>query len=172
VTRSPSAGQTSGGFFDRHAEKFRYLLVGLGNTAVGYGVFIVLLAMLEEPLGALSSSPWPVVSVIGREYYVLVQWIGWIVCVPLSTLTMKYFAFRTRGHWLHQIGRAYFVYVPAQVLSSLLLWLTVQVAHLSPQIGQLVTIVFATVFSYLGHKYFTFRTPLAVGEVPPEETIR
>jgi hypothetical protein len=109
---------------------------------------------------------------MGRDYYVVIQWIVWVVFVPVSTLTMKYFAFRSKGHWLHQIGRAYFVYIPAQGMSSLLLWLTVQVAHLSPQVGQLLTIVFATVFSYLGHKYFTFKTPLVVGEVPPEETIR
>jgi hypothetical protein len=172
VARFPIAGRRLGGIYDRHGEKFRFLLVGFGNTTLGYGIFLVLLTALGPRLHALESSPLPLISLIGRDYYVLVQWIGWVVCVPLSTLTMKYFAFRSRGHWLHQIGRAYFVYIPAQGLSSLLLWLTVQVAHMSPQIGQLVTIVFAAVFSYLGHKYFTFKTPLTVGEVAPEETIR
>lgn len=172
MTRYSSAFRGLGGLYDRHGEKFRYLLVGVWNTAVGYGFFVALLATIGSQLQTLESSPLPLVALIGRDYYVLVQWIGWVVCVPLSTLTMKYFAFRSRGHWLHQIGRAYFVYIPAQGFSTLLLWLTVQVARLSPQVGQLVTIVFATVFSYLGHKYFTFKTPLAVGEVPPEESIR
>ena len=172
MARSSVAGRRLGGFYDRHGEKLRYLLVGIWNTAVGYGLFIALLALSGSQLHALESSPLPLVALIGRDYYVLLQWIMWVVCVPLSTLTMKHFAFRSKGHWLHQIGRAYFVYIPAQALSSLLLWLSVQVAHLSPQVGQLLTIVFATVFSYLGHKYFTFKTPLAVGEVPPEETMR
>lgn len=172
MARSSAAGRRPSGFYDRHGEKLRYLLVGLANTAVGYGLFIALLAASGPRLHALESSPLPLVALIGSHYYVLVQWIAWVVCVPLSTLTMKRFAFRSKGHWLHQTGRAYFVYIPAQGLSSLLLWLTVQIAHLSPQLGQLVAIVFATVFSYLGHKYFTFKTPLVVGEVPPEEAMR
>ena len=172
MARFSGAGNRLGGIYGRHGEKLRYLLVGLGNTALGYGLFILLLAALGSRLHALESSPLPPVSLMGRDYYVVIQWIVWVVFVPVSTLTMKYFAFRSKGHWLHQIGRAYFVYIPAQGMSSLLLWLTVQVAHLSPQVGQLLTIVFATVFSYLGHKYFTFKTPLVVGEVPPEETIR
>lgn len=172
MARCSSAVRGLGGFYDRHGEKFRYLLVGVWNTVVGYGLFVALLATIGSQLQTLESSPLPLVALIGRDYYVLVQWIAWVLCVPLSTLTMKYVAFRSRGQLLHQIGRAYFVYIPAQGLSTLLLWLTVQVAHLSPQVGQLVTIIFATVFSYLGHKYFTFKTPLAVGEVPPEERIR
>jgi len=63
------------------------------------------------------------------------------------------------------------VYLPAQGISSLLLWLAVQVLHLAPAVGQLLTIAFATVFSYIGHKYFTFRIPLETGEVPAEELL-
>ena len=36
-----------------------------------------------------------------------------------------------------------------------------KVLGLHPAIGQLVTVAFTTVFSYLGHKYFTFRQPAA-----------
>ena len=42
---------------------------------------------------------------------------------------------------------------------------------LSPQVGQLLTIAVTTIFSYVGHKYFTFKTPLEVGEVPPQELV-
>jgi hypothetical protein len=162
VVRSPIARRRLGGAYARHGEKLRFLVVGLGNTCLGYAIFLLLLAALGPRLHVLESSPLPFVSPIGKDYYVLVQWVAWVVCVPLSTLTMRYFAFRSTGHRLRQIGRAYFVYLPAQVLSALLLWLTVHVAHVSPQVGQLVAIAFATVFSYLGHKYFTFKTPVAV----------
>ena len=47
----------------------------------------------------------------------------------------------------------------------------VTLAGLSPQLGQLLTIAVTTIFSYLGHKYFTFKTPLEVGEVPPRELV-
>ena len=70
---------------------------------------------------------------------------------------MKYFAFRTPGGAWREIGRAYFVYMPAQLISSAIVWLTVEHLHLSPRIAQIVAIAFSTIFSYLGHKYFTFR---------------
>jgi hypothetical protein len=108
---------------------------------------------------------------VGKNYYLVVQWLGWIVAVPQSTLTMKYFAFKRGGRLLPQIGRAYFIYLPAQGLSSLILWLAVRVVGLTPQLGALLTIIVTTIFSYIGHKYFTFRTPLEVGEVPPEDMI-
>jgi hypothetical protein len=71
---------------------------------------------------------------------------------------MKYLVFRSRGRLLPQVAKAYLVYIPTQVAGSLLLWLTVQVLHMTPQIGGLVTVAVTTVASYLGHKYFTFRT--------------
>jgi putative flippase GtrA len=58
-----------------------------------------------------------------------------------------------------EIGRAYFVYLPLQVLSSLFLKVAVSVFGLPPLIGQLLTVSVAAVLSYLGHKYFTFRAP-------------
>ena len=152
-------------------ERIRYLVVGVWNTAFGYVLFVSLLWLLSPPLRSLASSPLPFVALVGRNYYLVISWIGWVAAVPQSTLTMKYFVFRSRGNALTQIGRAYFVYLPAQILGSVVLWLTVQILLLSPPVGALVTIVVTTVISYIGHKYFTFRTPLEVGEVPPEDLI-
>ena len=166
-----SAASRARGLYDAHGEKLRYLIVGMINTAIGYAVFIVLLAVLGPPLQSLGSSSSRLIAWIGEHYYVAVQWIGWVFMVPVSTTTMKRFAFRSPGSWRKQVVRAYFVYLPAQALSSFLLWLTVRVLGLSPQIGQLVTIAFATVFSYIGHKYFTFRLPLEVGEVPDPDVM-
>jgi putative flippase GtrA len=141
----------------RHAEKVRYLLVGAWNTVFGYGLFLLLLALLTDPLRSLGSSPAWLLQWIARDYYVAVGWIGWVIAVPHSTLTMKYLAFRSPGHPLPQIGKAYLVYVPTQLIGSFLLWLTVSVLGLTPQIGALVTVAVTTVASYLGHKYFTFK---------------
>jgi putative flippase GtrA len=141
----------------RHAEKIRYLAVGAWNTVFGYGLFLLLLALLTAPLRSLGSSPaWPL-QWIARDYYIIVGWIGWVFAVPQSTLTMKHLVFRNRGRAVPQIGKAYLVYIPTQVIGSVLLWLTVSVLGLTPQIGALVTTAVTTVASYIGHKYFTFR---------------
>lgn len=166
-------GQVSDGsaraLYDRHGEKLRYLLVGVWNTALGYVVFLLALKFFGPPLQALSGPG--IAGWISHYYYLVIQWAVWVVMVVNSTITMKYLAFRSKGRLLHQIGRAYLVYLPAQGISSVILWLTVKVFGLSPSIGQLITIVIATVFSYLGHKYFTFRVPLEVGEVAPRDLI-
>ncbi len=137
----------------QHAEKIRFLVVGVWNT-----IFSVLLYNL-------------LLLVFGHEDYLLLFWASWVVAVVQSTATMKYFAFRSGGHFWRQAGRAYLIYLPAQALSTVLLWVGVTVLHLSPPVAQLITIFFTTIFSYLGHKYFTFRVPLEVGEVPAEELI-
>jgi putative flippase GtrA len=145
------------GIYDVHGEKLRYLVVGVVNTIVGYLMFVGLLASLGVWLQTVAGSSNPALSYLGRYYYLVVQWVSWVFMVPWSTTTMKHFAFRSKGNGLHEIGKAYFVYLPAQGVSSVLLWLTVKVMHLSPAVGQIAAIAFATVFSYLGHKYFTFR---------------
>jgi len=140
-------------FYDRHAEKVRFLVVGVWNT-----IFSVLLYNL-------------LLLAFGHAQYLLLFWAAWVVAVVHSTATMKYFAFRSGGHFWRQTGRAYLIYLPAQGLSTLLLWVGVTLLHLSPPVAQLITIFFTTIFSYLGHKYFTFRVPLEVGEVPDEALI-
>ena len=141
------------GAYDRHGEKLRFLLVGIWNTAFSVLLYNALLL------------------VVGHERYLVVFWLTWVIAVVQSTATMKYFAFRSKGDFWRQTGRAYFIYLPAQGLSTLLLWLAVTIAHLSPQLAQLITIFVTTIFSYVGHKYFTFRVPLEIGEVADEALI-
>jgi putative flippase GtrA len=155
--------QRINGLYAAHGDKLRYLVVGAFNTMLGYGLFVALLAVIGGPLGALSTSSAAILAFAGRDYYVIVQWMAWALSVPPNTLTMKYLVFRTRGNSLHQIARAYLVYLPALGLSSLVLLLTVRVAHLTPQVGQLFAIAIVTVFTYLGHKHFTFRGVLKDG---------
>ena len=138
------------GLYEKHGEKLRFFIVGVFNT-----LFTVLLFNL-------------LLIAVGHQYYLVLFWVVWVFAVILSTATMKYFAFRSKGRFWHQAGRAYFIYLPAQGLNTVLLWLAVTIAHLSPQLAQLVTIFVSTIFSYVGHKYFTFRVPLEVGEVADE----
>jgi putative flippase GtrA len=151
-------------FYDAHGEKVRFLVVGVGNTILSYALFLVLLAMLGPAVKGLADSSSALLARIGGAYYLVVQWVGWAFMVPVSTTTMKYFAFRSPGKLLPQMARSFLVYLPAQGLSSLILWVTVHVAGLQPQIGQLITIAIVTVFTFLGHKYFTFRHTLETAE--------
>jgi putative flippase GtrA len=155
----------------QHGEKIRYLAVGAWNTLFGYLLFLFLLAALGPALQTLESSSLPPLQWIGHAYYLVVGWIGWVFAVPQSTVTMKFFVFRSRGNLLHEVWRAYFIYLPAQGLGTVILWFMVQILGMPPPIGALTTIAGTTVFSYIGHKYFTFRKPLEVGEVYDEDLL-
>ncbi len=145
------ASSTIRNLYDVHGEKLRYLVVGGWNT-----LFSVLL------FNAM-------VLLFGRELYLVWFWASWVIAVVQSTAMMKYVVFRRPGHLWRQVGRAYFIYLPAQGLSTVILWAAVQLVHLHVAIGQLIAIGVTTVFSYIGHKYFTFRLPLEVAEVPSRD---
>jgi putative flippase GtrA len=158
------ANQRLRDIYDVHGEKLRYLAVGVFNTAVGYSMFYAATRMFTAPLEAATGLDKAAVALI-------IQWGTWVLAVVVSTTTMKYFAFRSKGHLGKQILRAYLIYLPAQGISSIILWVAMRVFGLSALVGQLFAIIIATVFSYIGHKYFTFRVPLEVGEVPPQDLV-
>lgn len=130
-----------------HGDKLRFLVVGAWNTLFSVVLFNVFLLL------------------VGRDDYLLCFWASWILSIPQSTLSMKYFAFRTHGQVMRQVARAFVVYLPAQGLATAMMWITVQVIGFAPPAGQLATIVVTTVFSYIGHKYFTFRMPVGLTEI-------
>jgi len=149
----PTVSDWVRGVYEVHGEKLRYLVVGVWNTLFNVVLFNLLLLAF------------------GHALYMLWFWVSWAIAVVQSTVTMKYFAFRRKGALLPQVGRAYVIYLPAQGLSTAIMWFAVGVVHLIPQVAQLITILVTTVFSYIGHKYFTFRVPLEVGEVPDEDLV-
>lgn len=154
--------------YELHGDKLRYLIVGVFNTAFGYAMFLAMLAVCS-PLQGLADSSTRILAVIGRNYFLIAQWSSWVLSVPVGTATLKTLVFRSKGDWGHEIFRAYFVYLPGLLISSTILWLTVRLLHLPPAIGQLLTIVVAVIFSYFGHKYFTFGVPAKVADVRPED---
>ena len=149
------------GAYDKHGEKLRFLLVGMWNTAFSYALFWIAINAFATPLET-STGLGP------KSVAVMLQWATWVLAVVQSTITMKYFAFRSKGHAGRQILRAHFIYLPAQGLSSLILLVGMQFLGLSAVVAQLFAIFVTTIFSYMGHKYYTFRVPLEIGEVADE----
>lgn len=146
--------------YTRHGDKLRFLVVGVFNTAFGYGLFLVLLYALRWALGAPSGVPPRDAGLIVRYHYLIAQWSAWVLSVPVGATTLRHFVFRSRGRRSVEIARAYMVYFPVLAISSGLLWVTVAVLGIPAELGQLITIALTTVFSYVGHKYFTFRERL------------
>jgi len=135
-------------------ERSRYLIVGAWNAAFGYVLFVALVALC------------------GRNNYLLASWVAWIIAAPQSAMTMKYLAYDRSGRLLPEFTRAYFLYLAPQGLTTVLLWASVRLLGLSPELGGLTAIAVAAVLSYLVHAYLAFRPPLVVGEVPSKDLLR
>lgn len=142
-----------------HGDKIRFLFVGMLNTAFGYGLYLVLLAMTRIGLEAASAAGVGIPTVITGNYFLISQWASWVLSVPFGTWTLKNLVFRSPGRYLPQMIKAYAVYLPGTLVNSVGLWLAVQALGLAPSVGQLLALTVAVMISYLGHKYFTFRTP-------------
>jgi len=129
----------------------RYLLVGTGNTLFGYGTFAALVAILDRMM---------------PHGYILASVLSSVVNITVSYLDYKWFVFKTKGKYLREWARCLVVYSSAIVLNAVLLpvavfairrWTTYYSA--APYIGGAVLIVLTTIFSFVGHKNFSFRSP-------------
>jgi putative flippase GtrA len=150
------------------SEPIRFLVAGIANTVFGYLLFAFGLLLLSGPLQSLG-------GFVANNYYVYIQWFMWALSVPFGAFTLKYFVFRSKGPYLRQALRSYGVYLPAQLLATVLLivftsWFarllegvsTITVAGRTVDpivlIAQFATVLFTMIVSYLGHKHFTFKS--------------
>jgi putative flippase GtrA len=131
--------------YSRHGEKLRFLVVGVWNTIFGLG----LLWLLERFI------PYDPGSMLHKQGILLVNWV---ICVTHNFFSFKFLVFRTRGNWLKEYLRMYVTYIGTFVVQSVMVQAISAYFGLSLFLANLPTIVVVTVMSYLGHKYFTFRT--------------
>jgi len=148
-------------------ERTRYLVVSGWNILFGYGLFAAAVLLFGHSLSALEASNVPVLSLLGRGYYLLVSWIGWAIAVPQAALATRRVAYRDETLPSPPISRVYELYLPAQVVGSVLLWAAVGLLGFPPVAGGFAAIIIAVVLSYIAQTYVGFRVPLVVGEVRP-----
>lgn len=127
----------------------RYLLVGAWNTLFGYGSFAALTALLE-----------PIVP----HSYILACVISSMLNITVSYLGYKWFVFKTQGNYLREWARCVVVYSGAIVMGVILLPILVLAIrrgtpfiHAAPYIAGAILTGVSVIYSFLGHKRFSFR---------------
>jgi putative flippase GtrA len=126
--------------YQKHQEKVNYLLVGGWNTIFGYLTFVALYYLLHQSI-----------------HYLILLIISNILSITNAYVGYKIFVFRTKGNYLKEYLRFYVVYGLALLLNLALLPLVVELLKINPVIAQAIIMFINVVFSYLGHKNFSFR---------------
>jgi putative flippase GtrA len=127
----------------------RYLLIGAGNTLFGYGTYAALTAALT-----------PLVP----HSYIVASIIAALVNITVSYLGYKWFVFKTHGNYWREWLRCFMVYGSAMAVGVLALPPLVFLVRLgtgldrpAPYIAGALMTGFNVVYSFLGHKNFSFR---------------
>ena len=116
----------------------RFVLVGLLNTVIFYGIYVLLLQ-------------------VGYSYAFSLL-IGTIIGIVNSYVWNKFFTFRKKLKSIWETVKFFIVY-GVQYLSNLLIIHTcVTVLGISAELAGLVAICFGVFISFFGHKYWTFRS--------------
>ncbi|HPM10940.1 MAG TPA: GtrA family protein, partial [Paludibacter sp.] len=132
-----------------HQVKIRFLIVGIWNTVFGYGAFLFLYWFFN-----LFLSP-------RYMAYMTASIVGNIIAITNAFIFHKYFTFKSSEQgWdaLREYFRFAGTYLFSFILGLILLPLFVEVFGMTPQIAAAVIILICTVFSYIGHSRFSFRS--------------
>lgn len=128
-------------FYNKYQEKINYLLVGGWNTVVGYGGFVLLYHLF------------------GTQVHYLVIWLASnILAITNAYIGYKAFVFKTRGNYLREYLRVYAVYGGSMGLNLIYLPVCVEAFKIAPPVAQAGWLLINFIFSYLGHKHFSFST--------------
>jgi putative flippase GtrA len=126
----------------------RYLLVGLWNTAFGYGTYALCVFLLEGRVPAA---------------YLVASLLSSLVNITVSFLGYKWLVFRTRGNYLKEWLRCLMVYSGSIGLGLLLLPPAVYLvehatgdARSAPYIAGALVMAVQVVISFFGHQRFSF----------------
>ncbi len=129
----------------------RYLLVGTWNTLFGYGTFALLTAVLN-----------PIVP----YSYLLASLLSSLLNITVAYLGYKLFVFKTKGNYLREWMRCVAVYGSGIILGLIALPVLVFLIRRNtrfeaqaPYIAGALLTAFMVVYSFVGHKRFSFRTP-------------
>ncbi len=128
----------------------RYLAVGLWNTAFGYACFVYFTWVLD---GVVPYS------------YLAGNLLSNLVGITVAFLGYKWFVFKTKGHYWKEWLRCMGVYGSGVLLGLVLLpplvfalrrWFGWE--REAPYIAGALLSAITIVFSFFGHKHFSFRT--------------
>lgn len=130
-----------------HDQRVAFLVVGAINTVVGFAIFIA----CSETVGHIVDQRF------GKVAGTLVTaCITYAAALVFAFVMHRRFVFRVRGHVLRDLMRFQSVYLAAMGINIVVLPVLVELG-LDRIPAQAIIVAANTVWSYVGHRYFSFR---------------
>lgn len=118
-------------------QKIRFLFVGGLNTIVGYGIYALAIFL-------------------GINYFIA-NIISTVLGVIHSYFWNRYFTFRSRDKALNEIFRFISVYIISFIVGNIVLFTVVNKLQVNQYFAGMINLIFTTLISWFGHKYYSFR---------------
>ena len=147
----------------------RYLMVGAWNTLFGYSTYALFTALLMPKI---------------RFGYILASALSSLLNITVAYFGYKFFVFKTKGNYIVEWFRCILVYGSGMVPGLVLLPLLVEGLHYgfhlqrsAPYIAGAILMGVGVIYSFFGHKHFSFRVSTdaardaAIEELQPMQEI-
>ena len=117
----------------------RYIIVGIWNTFVGFGLFTLFIYVLP----------------VSR--YLLALTLATILSGVNAYLTQRMYVWQSSAKIKEEASKFFTVFIAQSVANVILLYLLVNYLNLNPLWTQYVIATVLIVLTYLSHKYWTFK---------------
>ena len=122
---------------DNLIQFFKFGLVGLSNTAVGFGIYYILFFCGVN--------------------YLIANVASWLVSVFNAFYWNNKYVFRSGSGWWKTLFRTYITYGASLLVSTLLMYALVEYLHVSPVIAPVICLLVTVPLNFLLNKFWAFK---------------
>lgn len=122
---------------DSFIQFIKFGLVGITNTAVGFGVYYALYFC-----GA---------------HYIIANVVSWLVSVFNAFYWNNKYVFQSGSGWWKTLFRTYISYGASLIVSTLLMYMLVEYLHLSAVIAPVICLLVTVPLNFLLNKFWAFK---------------
>ena len=131
VTRREPSGKES------IVQFIKFGLVGISNTAVGFGVYYLLYYC--------------------GVHYLVSNILSWLISVFNAFYWNNKYVFQSGNSWWKTLFRTYISYGASLIVSTLMMYVLVEFIHVSPVIAPIICLLITIPLNFLLNKFWAFK---------------
>ncbi len=122
---------------DNFIQFFKFSLVGISNTAVGFGVYYALYYC--------------------GIHYIIANVVSWLISVFNAFYWNNKYVFQSGSGWWKTLFRTYVSYGASLLVSTLLMYVLVEILSVSPVVAPVLCLLITVPLNFLLNKFWAFK---------------